>query len=99
MQAKNIHIAGINFQRGAKEILEGLAEGSELELKPEPENHYDSNAVQVLSGGVLVGYVPRDWSEKVAGQIQSGLAVAAELRSSKKTMRLFFEEAGDDTTG
>lgn len=31
-----------------------------LELRPEPDNPHDSNAMQVIADGVFIGYVPKD---------------------------------------
>lgn len=61
------YIAGVKFRPQAEQThLAGLEVGTAFDLKPEPTNQYDPNAVQVVHDGHHVGYVPRDLSEEVA---------------------------------
>lgn len=64
-------IAGFNHRPGAADVLERLPANARLTLLPEPENEHDRFAVQVISpAGKVLGYVPRDVSEKVAGYLR-----------------------------
>lgn len=51
-----------------------FAAGSPLMLRPEPKNRYDRNAVGVWdgSGNVQVGYIPEEFSDKVAKRMRAG---------------------------
>ena len=67
----NTHIAGVKFHPGAKEILDELADGSDLFLEPEPDNKFDPDAVRILHKGAddkftIVGYIPKFLSQKIS---------------------------------
>lgn len=51
-------IAGFQYRDGV-EALEKLKVGTKLDLVPEFDNPYDSNAVAIKYHGVHLGYVPR----------------------------------------
>lgn len=38
-------------------------------LIPEPSNQHDPNAVMVLAGNLLLGYIPREQAEEIGGQV------------------------------
>ena len=42
------------------------------ELVPEPENPYDSNAVKILVGGVMIGHIPKESCLEVRALMDSG---------------------------
>jgi hypothetical protein len=48
--------------------------GEEVELRREPSNPYDSNAIAVLlaSNGEMLGYIPRNDASAMAHQMDSG---------------------------
>ena len=51
-------VAGVTFRRD--QVAEAIKrKNPQVELVPEPENKYDSNAVRVEIGGLHVGYLPR----------------------------------------
>src|SRR4051795_1698048 len=52
-------VAGTQFRPGALDS-EALAPGGALELRREPGNPHDANAIAVHAGGVHVGFVPRE---------------------------------------
>jgi hypothetical protein len=55
-------IAGVQFRPKAdidRAFADGIAEGSKLQLVPEPTNKYDPHAIAVHHFGVLIGYVPK----------------------------------------
>ncbi|TFG18531.1 MAG: hypothetical protein EU530_09060 [Promethearchaeota archaeon] len=57
-------IKGSRFQPSGKTIHKKTAK-TKLELVPEPENPYDSNAVGVYCNGVQVGYIPRTQNKAI----------------------------------
>lgn len=65
MAEYNIHIAGVKFKPGAADILAEMDTSAELELRPEPENQYDPNAVGIYFEDNQVGYVPGYLSKKI----------------------------------
>lgn len=62
-------IAGAKFRSGAQEIIDDLAESSELEIRPEPDNQYDPNAIKILTDDVHIGYIPGHLAGKVVDLI------------------------------
>lgn len=67
IQSMSFPIAGADhYQHSAP-----LKQGVELELRREPENAYDPNAVSVWYGDKL-GYIPRPMAVMLAPMIDSG---------------------------
>lgn len=63
-----------------KNLYTGLAMGEPLELKREPENPHDSNAILVLDRkGNKLGYVPTVRNKRLARKLDAGEAVKAIL--------------------
>lgn len=58
-----LSIVGAKFRPPANAIIQVLPAGAELELKPEPGNPYDVNAIQVL---VRSSQIPPGQSEELA---------------------------------
>jgi hypothetical protein len=73
-------VAGISFYAEALGDRR-LAPGSRLELKPEPDNVHDANAVGVWDelGRVQAGHVPAELSAEVARRIRSGEQLTGEV--------------------
>jgi len=65
----------------AKEVWEELRPGDRLELRREPSNPHDANAVQVWRDGRLLGYLPRADNRDVARQLDRGQPLEARIRS------------------
>jgi hypothetical protein len=61
-------VAGAQFRPGALES-QALAPGSALELRREPENEHDPNAIAVHAGGGHVGFVPRELAAELAREL------------------------------
>ena len=71
-------MAGIlNYAKS--EAFRVLEAGAELELKPNPQNAQDCNAVEVLHDGHQVAHVKRVHCESVCAAIESGLTVSCRL--------------------
>jgi len=65
----------------AKEVWPELRPGDRLELRREPANPHDPNAVQVWREGRLLGYLPRADNRDVARQLDRGQPLEARIRS------------------
>jgi HIRAN domain len=58
-ELKGVHIPA------RKRILNDCVTFDEVELKKDPKNEYDPNAIKVTCGNRLIGYVPAEETEKV----------------------------------
>jgi HIRAN domain len=65
-------VAGASHRHDALQAA-AFAPGSQIQLRPEPDNAYDKNAVQIidLSGELFVGYVPGTLSGEVSDLIRA----------------------------
>jgi hypothetical protein len=65
--------------------------GAALELRRDPGNEHDPNAIQVWAGGVQIGWVPRDTAVAVAPALDAGepwsAVVLREQRASPRDPR------------
>ena len=57
---------------GCRHYIESLKVqiGDALTLEPEPTNRYDKNAIKVMHGKHLVGYISKDINKKILKAIQ-----------------------------
>ena len=56
---KIIKLSGVSF---CKNNIDKLSKGDELDMKLEPDNKYDDNAIKVLNKeGQMVGYIPKKY--------------------------------------
>jgi hypothetical protein len=64
-------VAGANHRHEALQA-DAFAPGTQIRLRPEPDNAFDKNAVQILdlSGELFVGYVPAELSADVSGLLR-----------------------------
>ena len=83
-------VAGTQFRPGALDS-EALAPGGVLELRREPGNPHDANAIAVHAGGVHVGFVPRELAAELAPLLDAGrvwsAVVLREQRASPRDPR------------
>jgi HIRAN domain len=103
--ARGIHVAGVagaRFQAATLES-EAAAPGRPLELRRDPDNEHDPNAIAVLAGGAQVGWVPRELAAELAPELDAGRpwsgAALREHRLSPRDPRtgltaLFAPDAG-----
>jgi len=74
--ACEIHVHGVSYRNSdgssRQDIINRLSRNDPLRLIPEPSNHYDKHAVQVMSRYGMVGYVPADMSAKIATRLSAG---------------------------
>jgi hypothetical protein len=68
-----------------------VAPGTPLELRRDPDNEHDPNAIAVHAGGEQVGWVPRELAAELAPELDEGRAWSAlvlrELRRSPREPR------------
>lgn len=43
-----------------------------LELLPEPDNQYDSDAIKAVADGITIGYIPKEKTAEVRGKLAGG---------------------------
>ena len=70
MKSLYVKVAGVTFE-GRQEILATMHAGMPVQIKPEPENKYDHNALAVYVGigwenVPRIGYIPRELAEIIA---------------------------------
>ena len=93
LAARGLHVAGVagaRFQAAAVES-EAAAPGRPLELRRDPGNEHDANAIAVLAGGEQVGWVPRELAAELAPELDAGrpwsATVLREHRPSPRNPR------------
>jgi hypothetical protein len=76
-----VRIAGYSYYDGMREeVLTGLIAGEELELRREPDNPYDENAIEVYTrDGFKLGYVPQIDNPIPAALADQEVAIGAEV--------------------
>ncbi len=76
-----VPIAGMYYYDGYDEEIYGeLSIGDELELRREPENPYDENAIEVYTrDGYKLGYVPKISNPIPASIADQDIAIGAEI--------------------
>ncbi len=68
---KKFFIAGVQHHQ-YKEVLDELGEVEFLDLVPDPENKFDPNAVKIMYGEVMLGFVPQKFSADVSAMLELG---------------------------
>ena len=63
-------IAGVQFHQ-AKTVINELEIGDELEMLPEPSNKFDPNAIKLMYGETMLGYVPAKFSGSVSAFLET----------------------------
>ncbi len=66
-----------HYGRDALTAVIGLRLGDEIELRREPNNRHDRNAVACWFRGLQLGYIPRRENPPVARAMDAGIAVRA----------------------
>jgi len=68
------NIVGNQFRpkdSGARELVDNLQPGDEIQLERDPTNEYDSNAVKIIIEGVFVGFVAKADNFQVASHLDA----------------------------
>ena len=71
-------LAGFRYHAAAQ-VWDELRVGDALELRPEPENPHDANAVSVCWRGRKLGYLPRRENAAVSWSLQRGQQLNARI--------------------
>ena len=71
-------LAGFRYHAAA-EVWQGLRIGDPLELRREPDNPHDANAVSVSWRGRKLGYLPRRENAAAAWGLDRGQALHARI--------------------
>ncbi|MGM9838212.1 MAG: HIRAN domain-containing protein [Paludibacteraceae bacterium] len=66
-------IAGFSYHEGCL-VMDELKPGTRLKLVHEDENKYDHNAIAILLGDTVLGYVPRAKNSDLAMFMEMGYA-------------------------
>lgn len=82
-----LKVVGVSFRPNYPDNLFNLVglhtdeEAIEIELRREPTNPYDSNAIMVLvaSTGEHLGYLPKTVNEPIAQAMDAGVAYASSV--------------------
>jgi hypothetical protein len=91
--SRGLHVTTV---AGTQHRAEALAAapagpGAPLELRRDPANEHDPNAIEVLAGGVVIGFVPRDLATALATDLDAGkpwsAVVLRERRASPRDAR------------
>lgn len=75
---KKFSIMGSTFVNGASALINRLRGGNRLDLRREPSNSADPNAVMVLWGTRQLGWLPRGLAAEIAPLMDRGLKVIAQ---------------------
>ncbi len=73
-------IAGVSFE-GRQDVIAGLRAGAPLDLRREPENPHDANAVAVYYGDLQLGFVNRRLASHIAPLMDAGTRYTARVAS------------------
>ena len=97
---KECHLAARMYY-DANEVWSDLKVGQELQLRREPDNSYDANAVQVIftkpdENGepeeFVLGYIPRDENAELAAFLDLGWGEIFECRISSINEEAHYEQ-------
>ena len=91
--ARRLRVATVAGAQHRAEALDAApaGPGAPLELRRDPGNEHDPNAIEVLAGGVVIGFVPRDLAGALAEELDAGrrwsAVVLRERRDSPRDRR------------
>jgi len=80
-------IVGVSFE-GRQDHLHGLEAGFALELRRQPDNPKDPNAIAVHYGAVQLGFIRAGIAKHLAPQIDSGIRYRARIASLTGTQAI-----------
>jgi len=67
----DFHIAGLTYGDGI-ELIQELKPGTKLDLKSEPDNPYDPNAVAIYYANKRLGYIPAAANSEISQLLYFG---------------------------
>ncbi len=74
----NTKVAGVSFE-GRQDVVAGVQAGAPLDLRRDPANRYDPNAIGVWFGSLQLGFLNRGIAKRVAPNIDAGDRYTAEV--------------------
>ena len=77
-------IAGFQYHQG-EYFWKELTVGDKLQLRREPDNPYDENAVAIYWEGIKLGYLPRVENIVVARMMDKGQIINALIENKQKS--------------
>lgn len=90
MEPKTFYIAGVQFRtEEERKALANCQEGNILDLVPEPDNNFDTNAVKIMKDGFHFGYVPRRFSSEVAAAIECEIKLTCAIITLDPTAKTY----------
>ena len=76
------HVVGTGFVKDIVKKTQSIVPGDILPLRREPQNHYDTRAIQVLNGKEeRIGYVPRVDNTVLSRLMDAGKLLYAKVKS------------------
>lgn len=75
----------------ARDIVKQLSIGAPVTLVADPDNPYDSNAVQVVVDDVHIGFVPKEENGVLAMVLRGGQTLEAEVIAFESTLKPVIE--------
>jgi hypothetical protein len=83
-----VGVAGAGRHHAEAIASDAVAPGSPLELRRDPGNEHDPNAIAVHAGGEQVGWVPREVAAELAPELDEGRPWSAlVLREQRRSPR------------
>ena len=74
----NTKVVGVSFE-GRQDVVAALRPGEAVELRRQPDNAYDPNAIGVWFGALQLGFLKREIAARVAPNFDAGERYAAEV--------------------
>jgi HIRAN domain len=88
LAARGLHVAGVAGaapHHGEALASEDLEPGRPLELRRDPANEHDPNAIAVhATGGAQVGWVPRELAAELAGELNAHRPLSAVVLRERR---------------
>lgn len=75
--ARQVSVVGSSFYPGASNWFAKMGPGQPLQLRREPDNKYDKNAISVWVFTQQLGHLPRGFAAEIAPLIDAGLKARA----------------------
>ena len=76
--AFNTKLAGVSFE-GRQDMIAGLRPGHALDLRREPDNEFDPNAIGAWYGSFKLGFIKKEIARRLAPNIDAGERYTAEV--------------------
>ncbi|HYZ16360.1 MAG TPA: HIRAN domain-containing protein, partial [Candidatus Acidoferrum sp.] len=76
--AFNTKVVGVSFE-GRQDVVAGVVPGAALDLRRDPSNAYDPNAIGVWYGALQLGFLKREIAARIAPNIDAGERYRADV--------------------